>query len=330
MVIARKWKLRARCALLLTIVALGLASSPAVSQNYPAKTITLIVPFAPGGVTDIMARVAAQHISAQSGQPVVVENRPGASGNIGTRSVALAAPDGYTLGLVTSNLLIANPSVFPDMGFDPMQDLVPVGTIGEFPQLLVTNDQVPAKTLPEFIDLARAKPDKLTYGSAGRGSTSYLAVHTFAFLSGIKLLHVPYRGMAPALVDLLAGRLQLLGGGLAVFSDHLKSGKLRVLAVGSRDRIPQLPEVPTGEQAGVAGYESNSWSGIVVPKNTPREIVTRLNTYLASIASHSDARKQLGNVYVNPMTTTPQELAQTIEREKVLWEKTISSGIELN
>jgi len=312
------------------IVALGLESSPAIGQDYPSKTITLIVPFAPGGVIDILARVAAQHISAQSGQTVVVENRLGASGNIGTRSVARAAPDGYTLGLVTSSLMITNPSFFPDMGFDPVRDLVPVGTIGEFPQLLVTNDQVPAKTLREFIDLAKESPDKLAYGSAGRGSTSYLAVHTFAFLAGIKLSHLPYRGMAPALVDLLAGRLQLLGAGLAVVDDHLTSGKLRVLAVASRDRIPQLPDVPTGEQAGVAGYESNSWSGIVVPKDTPKEIVTRLNAYLALIASDSAARKQLASVYVSPMTTTPQEVAKTIEREKALWDKIRSSGIDLN
>jgi tripartite-type tricarboxylate transporter receptor subunit TctC len=321
---------KARWALFLMIAAVGLASTPAASQNYPAKPITLIVPFAPGGVTDILARVAAQRISAQSGQPVVVENRPGASGNIGTRSVALAAPDGYTLGLVSSNLLVTNPSFFADMGFDPVRDLIPVGTIGEFPQLLVTNDQVSAKTLPEFINLATANPDKLSYGSAGRGSTSHLAVQTFAVLAGIKLLHVPYRGIAPAFVDLLAGRLQLLGVGLAVVNDHLGSGKLRGLAGGSRGRLPQLPGVPTGEQAGVAGYESNSWLGVVAPKGTPTEIVTRLNEYLASVASDPAARRQLESVYVSPMTTTPQQLAQTIAREKVLWEKMKSSGIELN
>ena len=300
------------------------------AENYPSKPITLVVPFAPGGVTDIMARIAAKRINAQSGQPVVVENRPGASGNIGIRSVARAAPDGYTLGLVTSNLLITNPSFFADAGFDPVNDLIPVGAIGQFPQLLVTNDQVPAKTLREFIDLAKASPDKMSYGSAGRGSTSYLAVHTFAFLAGIKLTHVPYRGMAPALVDLLAGRLQIFGAGLAVVNDHLPSGKLRVLAVGSPDRIPQLPDVPTGEQAGVAGYESNSWSGIVVPKNTPREIITRLDGYLASIATDPDARKQLENVFINPMSTTSEQLAKTILHEKEAWDKLRSSGIDLN
>ena len=322
--------MKPQTALVLAAVALGLAPSPAAAQNYPAKPITLVVPFAPGGVTDIMARIAAQHINTQSGQPVVVENRPGASGNIGTRSVARAAPDGYTLGLVTSNLLITNPSFFAEMGFDPVNDLIPVGAIGQFPQLLVTNDQVPAKTLREFIDLAKASADKLSYGSAGRGSTSYLAVHTFAFLAGIKLLHVPYRGMAPALVDLLAGRLQIFGAGLAVVNDHLPAGKLRVLAVGSQQRIPQLPDVPTGEQAGVTGYESNSWSGIVVPKNTPREIVTRLNGYLASIATDPDARKQLENVFINPMTNTPEQLAKAIFQERESWDKLRASGIDLN
>ena len=211
-----------------------------------------------------MARVASELIRTQSGQSVVVENRPGASGNIGTRSVARAAPDGYTLGFVTSNLLISNPSFFADMGFDPIRELVSVGSIGEFPQLLVASSLVPARTLREFIDLAKAKPDQLSYGSAGRGSASHLAVHTFASLAGIKLIHIPYRGMAPALVDLLAGRLQLIGAGLAVVKDHLETGNLRALAVGSRNRIPQLPDVPTGEQAGVAGYESIGWSGIVV------------------------------------------------------------------
>ena len=315
--------------LLLINAALAL-TPPAAAQNYPSKPITLVVPFAPGGVTDIMARIAAKHINTQSGQTVVVENRPGASGNIGTRSVARGAPDGYTLGLVTSNLLITNPSFFADTGFDPVNDLIPVGAIGQFPQLLVTNDQVPAKTLREFIDLAKASPDKLSYGSAGRGSTSYLAVHTFAFLAGIKLTHVPYRGIAPALVDLLAGRLQIFGAGLAVVNDHLPSGKLRVLAVGSADRIPQLPDVPTGTQAGVAGYESNSWSGIVVPKNTPREIVTRLNGYLASIATDPDARKQLESVFINPMSTTSEQLAKTILQEKEAWDRLRSWGIDLN
>jgi tripartite-type tricarboxylate transporter receptor subunit TctC len=318
------------CALWLAVAALGLVPSSARSQGYPSKPITLVVPFAPGGVTDIMARVAAQHISAQSGQSVVVENRPGASGNIGTRTVARAAPDGYTLGLVTSNLIISNPSFFPDMGFDPVKDLVPVGTIGEFPQLLVTTAAVPAKTLREFIALAKAQPDKLSYGSAGRGSTSYLAVHTFAALAGIKLTHIPYRGMAPALVDLLGGRLQLIGAGLAVVNDHLESGTLRVLAVGSRHRIPQLPDVPTGEQAGVPGYESNSWSGIVVPKNTPKEIVDRLNAYLAQIPADPATRKQLESAYVSPMSTTPQELSKAIAREMAVWDKLKASGLDLN
>jgi tripartite-type tricarboxylate transporter receptor subunit TctC len=321
---------KTRRALLLLIAALGVASSAATGQDYPSKPITLVVPFAPGGVTDIMARVAAQHIGAQSGQSVVVENRPGASGNIGTRGVARAAPDGYTLGLVTSNLLITNPSFFTDMGFDPVQDLVPVGTIGQFPQLLITNDQVPAKTLPEFIALAKAKPDTLSYGSGGIGSTSYLAVHTFAFLAGLKLVHVPYRGMALTVVDLLADRIQLIGGGLALVNDHLATGKLKVLAVGSRERLPQLPDVPTGEQAGVPGYESNSWSGIVAPKGTPKEIVARLNGYLALIATDPNARKQLENVFINPMTTTPQELAKIIAQEKAVWDRIKSSGLSLN
>ena len=213
------------------------APSVARSQAYPAKPITLIVPFAPGAVTDLMARVAAELIRTQSGQSVVVENRPGASGNIGTRSVARAAPDGYTLGFVTSNLLISNPSFFADMGFDPIHELVSVGSVGEFPQLLVTSSRVPATTLREFIDLAKAKPGQLSYGSAGRGSASHLAVHTFASLAGIKLIHVPYRGMAPALIDLLAGRLQIIGAGLAVVKDHLATGNLRC----SRRRQPRPP-----------------------------------------------------------------------------------------
>jgi tripartite-type tricarboxylate transporter receptor subunit TctC len=277
-----------------------------------------------------MARIAAELIRAQSGQSVVVENRPGASGNIGTRSVARATPDGYTLGLVTSNVLISNPSFFADMGFDPIRELVSVGSIGEFPQLLVTSSRVPAKTLPEFIELAKASPDTLSYGSAGRGSTSHLAVHTFASLAGIKLVHVPYRGMAPALIDLLAGRLQLIGAGLAVVKDHLETGNLRALAVGSHSRIPQLPNVPTGEQAGVAGYESIGWSGIFVPKDTPKEIVDRLNGYLASLSSDPAARKQLQDAYISPLVTTPQELAAIIEKEKSRWDKTKSSGLDLN
>jgi tripartite-type tricarboxylate transporter receptor subunit TctC len=290
----------------------------------------LVVPFAPGAVTDLMARVAAELIRTRSGQSVVVENRPGASGNIGTRSVARAAPDGYTLGFVTSNLLISNPSFFADMGFDPIRELVPVGSIGEFSQLLVTSSQVPAKTLREFIELAKANPDKLSYGSAGRGSASHLAVHTFASLAGIKLIHVPYRGMAPALVDLLAGRLQLIGAGLAVVKDHLETGNLRTLAVGGHNRIPQLPDVPTGGQAGVAGYESIGWSGIVVPKDTPKEIVDRLNGYLAFLSSDPAARKQLQDAYVNPLVTTPQELATMIEKEKSRWDKIRSAGLDLN
>ena len=308
---------------LLMISLLAAGSSPAKCQHYPSKPITLVVPFAPGAVTDLMARVAGELISAQSGQAVVVENRPGASGNIGTRSVARAAPDGYTLGFVTSNLLISNPSFFPDMGFDPIGELSPVGSIGEFPQLLVTNSQVPAKTLQEFIELAKSSPGKFSYGSAGRGSTSHLAVHTFESLAGIKLTHVPYRGMAPALIDLLAGRIQLIGAGLAVVKDHLESGALRALAVGSRTRILQLPNVPTGEQAGVAGYESTSWSGIVVPRGTPKAVVDRLSGYLAALPLNPGARKQLESAHIIPFTATPAELLATIEKDKTRDRKSV-------
>ena len=212
---------------------------------------------------------------------------------------------------------------------DFINGLIPVGTIGEFPQVLVVNSQVPTKTLREFIDLAKANPGKLAFGSAGIGSTSYLAVRKFAFKAHINLVHVPYRGMAPALSDLLAGRVQMLGVGLLLVDSHLASGKLRVLAVGSRNRLPQLPDVPTGEQSGLSGYELSTWLGIVAPKGTPKEIVAQLNAYLSSIASDPVVQKRLASVFINPMKTTPEELKETIEHEKVTWEKFKSSGMEL-
>src|SRR5260221_2733003 len=253
---------------LLLLVALLSLVLPLNAQLHPDKPIRLIAPFPPGGSADFLGRLVAEGLTPRVGQQVVVENRPGAGGNLGADLVAKAAPDGYTLGLVAAGNLVINPFLYRSMPFDPLSDLVPVFNIGDAPQLLVVTGALPAQNLREFVAYAKAQSAPLAYASAGVGTTTHLAMDHFARLAGIELQHISYQGVGQALSDLLAGRVHALSVGLVPVRAHLKTGALRALASAAPKRLAALPEIPTSAEAGLPGYEMTTWFGVVAPRGT--------------------------------------------------------------
>lgn len=262
----------------------GLAGN-ATAQNYPQQQIRLVVPFAAGGITDLLARMAGDHIRAKTGQSVIVENRPGAGGNTGLDQVVKSTPDGYTIGLCGATLFGVNPHIFKQMPFDPMKDLVPVATIAEAPQILVVNAaKVPATSLKDFIAYAKANPTKLNYGSAGTGTPNHLGADQIARQAGISIAHVPYRGGGPAVADLVAGNVEVAVVAPGLVIEHVKAGTLKVLAAVAPKRLPFLPDVPTTAEGGLPTYDTANWFGIVAPSKTPPTVIAALNRVVSSMA----------------------------------------------
>jgi tripartite-type tricarboxylate transporter receptor subunit TctC len=302
-----------------------LAVAAAYAQDYPARPIRIIVPVSPGGITDIVARVAADYITARSGQPVVVENRTGAGGNIGVEAVARSAPDGYVLSLAATSQIAIN-QFTGKLGFDPLKDLVPVAPIAEAPQLLVINSKVPAATLTEFIAYARANPGKLNYVSLGPGSTVSLAGDQFVRLAGVDMVPVQYRGTAPGITDLVSGTVQMISIGIAPVLGFVQSGALRVLAAGTRERLRYLPDVPTAAEAGLPGYEMSTWFALFAPQGTPKPIVDKLNLYMRELTADPTAAKRLTDVHIDPMSMPADEFAAFVQAEAVKWERIIKEA----
>ncbi len=311
---------------LLALALIAPAATTAQAQAYPSRPITLIVPFAPGAVIDTIARTAAAYLSARLNQTVTVENRSGASGNAGIQAVAKAAPDGYTLGVASFGVLIINPYVFKPMPFDIDRDLIPVATIGSFPQLLTVNSKFPAKSLQEFIALAKSKPRELNFGSAGVGSALHVAMHQFSYMAGVELTHVPYRGAAPALIDLLAERIQVMALGLQPIQGYLRSGALRVLATGTATRMQQLPDVPTAAEAGLPGYEPNNWAGVLAPKGTPPEIVRRLSEILMEMPADPSSKKMMSDTFIEPLSKGSEDFTRLIQDERKRWDEILRAS----
>ena len=311
--------------------ALLLGAALAQSPGYPARTIRLVAGTAPGGITDYLARMSAEGLAAQLGAQVVVENKAGATGNLAIEHVARSAPDGYTLLLVAGGNVVITPFLYGSLPFDPLNDIVPVFNIACAPQLLVVPGALPVNGLSEFIALARANPGKMNYASAGPGSTTHLAADHFARLAGVQLVHVPYKGVGPALTDLVAGRVQMLSVGFAPVQAHLKSGALKALAAASKARLAALPEVPTSAEAGLPGYEMTTWFGIFAPKGTSSGIVRLINSKMQAVIDDPKARQRLLESGIEPIGGSAEAFAGLVRSDYRAWERIVrSSGVKLD
>ncbi len=287
-------------------------------EAYPARPIRFILPFPPGGGTDILGRIISERLSASLGQPVVIENRGGAGGNVGAEAAAKSAPDGYTIVLVAPSLAIS-PSLYSKLNYDPVKDFAPVSLVATVPNVMITHPSVPARTLAEFIALAKTKPGRMNFGSGGNGTSNHLAGELFNIVAGVKLVHVPYKGVNLAMNDVLSGEVQLVVIGVPAASPHIKAGKLRALALIAPRRSPAIPEVPTVAEAGLPGFEVTTWYGVLAPAGTPRPIVTRLNAELVRIMHAPELKERLAALATDPATGTPEEFADYIKREIEKW-----------
>src|SRR5438874_5455804 len=300
------------------LLALALTLGNAGAQDvYPSKPLRFILPFPPGGGTDILGRLLAERLAATLGQPVVTENRGGAGGNVGAEAAAKSAPDGYTLVLVAPSLAIS-PSLYSKLNYDPLRDFAPVSLVATVPNVIVTQPAL-APTLQEFIALAKAKPGGMNFGSGGSGTSNHLAGELFNLVTGAKLVHVPYKGVNLAMNDVLAGAIHLVVIGLPTAAPHIKSGRLRALAVIAPQRLPALPEVPTVADAGLPDFEVTTWYGVRAPAGTPRPVVARLNGELAKILYSQDMKDKLSAIGTDPVTSTPEEFAAYLRRETEKW-----------
>lgn len=296
----------------------GTAESRA--QPYPSKPIKIVVPFTPGGSNDVLARTIAQKLSESWGQPVVVENRPGAAGNIGADAVVKSTPDGYTLLVAGNSVLSINPILNEGTTFNPLKDFAPISLIGAVPVLLVTNPSVPAQSVKNLIALGKSKPNSLAYGSAGLGSPQHVSAELFASMAGIKMQHVPYRGASPLVTDLLSGQIQLAFGAINPILPLVKSGQLHALGVTSDKRLRYLPDVPTISEE-LPGYETDIWISLVAPAGTPQAIVAKLTSQVHEIFTLPDVRERLAEQGIEPKTSTADDLSRLIKSDLARWTK---------
>ena len=305
------------------VLALGFVSASSLAQTYPSKPLRFIVPFAPGGGTDLVARTVAVKLTEGLGQPVIVDNRPGAAGSIGAELAAKAPADGHTLLLGSNGPLAINPNLQPKLPYDAARDFAPVALVTIMPFLLVTHPSLPVKSVRELIVLAKSRPGQLNYGSPGNGSTTHLANELLKSMTGMDVTHVPYKGVAPAATDLISGQLQMMSGDLSTLLPHVKARRMRALAVTSARRSSLLPELPTVAEGGVAGYEATGWFGVLVPANTPQPVVERLNASILKGMSGSDSRERLGALGGEVAVGTPAQFATHIRAESAKWGKVI-------
>ena len=311
---------------------LGLLFFPgaAFAQEYPSKPIRMVAPFAPGGATDLLARVIGQKMSERYGQSVLIDNRTGAGGNIGAEIVAKAPPDGYTLLLGGVPHAIGM-SLYKKLGYDLTKDLAPVAMIATFPSAIVLHPSLPAKSVKELIALARSQPGQLNFGSAGNGSPNHLALELFNTMARVKMIHVPYKGTGQMVIDLVAGQVQLASMGFPAALSNVRAGKLRVIAVTSASRSPLLPEVPTVAETGLPGFDVTSWYSIFGPGALSPEIAAKLNVDVATMTAAADVKERLGTLGAEPAKMTPEELGRYVKAEVVRWSKVVKeSGARLD
>lgn len=303
---------------------------PAVAQTYPNKPVKIIVPFGPGGFTDVVARIVGQKLSTNLGQQFVIENKVGAGSTIGTDFVAKAAPDGYTLVMISTTHTIS-PWIYKNMPYDPIKGFTPITKLVDAPYVLVVNPKVTANNVKEFINLAKTGQEKIHFASSGNGSSQHLMGELFMSLSGVRIEHVPYKSSSGATTDLMAGIVESSFAGIPNVINQIKSGQLRALAVTSAKRSAQLPDVPTMQEAGVTNYDASVWLGLLAPANTPRDIVVKLNTELANILNAADTQKALAQAGVVASPSSPEVLADLMGSELNRWGKMIKeTGMKLN
>ena len=300
----------------------------AAAQGYPAKPLRLILPFPPGGPTDVLGRVVAQKLSEALGQPVVVDNRPGAGGNVGTEYASKQPADGYALALISPALAIS-PSLYRKLGYDAVRDFAPVALVAQIPNALLVHPSVPAKTLKDFVQLARANPGKLNFGSGGLGTGQHRAGELLNVLEKVKMVHVPYKGSNQAMLGMIGGQIDMIVIGTPTAVPQVQAGRVRALAILAPERLPALPDLPTAKDAGYPGFQVLSWYGIVAPAGTPREVIARLNGELAKIMKSADGRERMTGVGFDPMTSTPEYFSEFLQAEIARYAKVIrASGIQ--
>jgi tripartite-type tricarboxylate transporter receptor subunit TctC len=313
-------------ALLAAALAAGLGMQAASAQDYPNRPITLVVPFPPGGSTTIVARIVADKMSEALGQSIVVDNRGGAGGTIGSRAVSKSAPDGYTILLGYTGTLAIAPSLYGNAGYDPRKDFAPIGRIGTAPNTLVVNPSTPVRSVAELIAYAKANPGKVNYGSAGIGTVSHVCGEYFNSAAGVTLAHIPYKGTGPAITDLLGGHIQMAFAPIPATHENAKSGKLRMLAVTSAVRSTLLPDVPTIAETALPGFEAVLRYGLVAPPGTPAAIVARLNAALNAALADAGVRARLAIDGAEPLPSTPAEYGADIDREEMQWSKVVKAS----
>lgn len=318
-----------RCAVALL---LGVGIQAAHAQNYPERAIRFICPYAPGGTTDILTRAIAQKLSEALKQSVVVDNRAGAGGNVGSEIAAKSPPDGYTILMAPVSPLAINPSLYAGkMSFNPQRDFAPITLVAKVPLVIVTHPSVPAKTVKEFIALAKSKPGKLTYGSAGNGSSNHLIGEMFKAAAGVRIVHIPYKGGSPAMVALMSGELDMMVGQVPSVATQVKAHRVRALAISGAKRSVALPDVPTLIESGLPGFDATSWYAIVAPAGTPKPVVDRLHGELVKAINSSEVRGRLSDEGAEIETTTPEQLAMFVRKEMDKWAEAVKiSGAKLD
>jgi len=316
-----------------TLVAatLGLCAATALAQSYPVKPIRMIIPFPPGGPTDIFGRMVAQHLSEAFKQQVIPDNRPGAGGNIGVELATKAPADGYTLTGFTVAQTIA-PGIYKKLGFDPRRDLAPISLVALVPSVLMVHPALPVRNVKELIAVAKARPNELTYASTGNGTSPHMLMEMFKWMTGTQMVHVPYKGAAPALVDQIAGQVVVAFNSAVGALPHARSGRLRALAVSTEKRFAAMPDLPTVEEAGVKGYSGSSWQGVAAPAGTPPEILNRVQSEIAKMLQQPELRERIVNVLGGiPVGNTPAEFSQYIAAEVAKWEQVAKAAkVSLN
>jgi tripartite-type tricarboxylate transporter receptor subunit TctC len=308
---------------LLLVASLAAGASPA--QDYPTRPVRMVVPFSPGGSTDTLARIVGQKLTERSGQPVIIENRAGAGGHIGAEQVAKSAPDGYTL-LLGGVPHAISASLYSKLPYDMARDLTAIAEVAAFPSAIVLHPSLPANSVKELIALARARPGRLSFGSAGIGSPNHLSLELFQAMAGVSMVHVPYKGSGQLVGDLLAGQVQLASMGLPVAVAHVQSGKLRAIAVTGAARSPLLPEVPTVSEAGLPGFEVTSWYGVFGPAGLPADIVAKLNSEIGSAVTAPDVKERLAALGAEPSVKAPDQFGRYVREEIAKWAKVVKDS----
>ena len=298
----------------------------APAQEYPAKPIRLIVPFATGGVTDTSARVMADKLSQRLGQNMIVENRPGGSGNPGTQYVAQSAPDGYTLLLAFDGTMVINPFVFPKVPFDTVKDFVPVTKLGDAALILVAHPSVPAKNFSELMAYSKANPGKLSFGHSGTGGTTHVAGELLKQRTGLDMTHIPYKSGGQAVIDAIGGQVPLAYSAVAGAQAYVKAGKLVAIGVSMPRRVGSLPDVPTFIEQGVSGFDVSSWVGIMAPAKTPRAVIDKLNAAIVAVLKEPDVRERFATLGIEPVGNTPEQFGEQIKVDLARWQKVVEAA----